>query len=261
MSSVETISSPVDLILEATADLRRDLLQHPIYSAIRSQQDLQTFMQHHVFAVYDFMWLLKRLQREICSVDVPWLPPAVPELARFINEIVLAEESDDDGRGGYCSHFQLYLEAMGDVAASSIVVEEFVAELRRQTPVDSALRQTTIPDTVCDFVNFTYQLAAKGSVAEVAAAFCFGREDIIPEMFQRLLNGFSGNGISVPRLQYYIRRHIELDGDQHGPLTRQLVNQVCGQSQQAVQEAINAARKAISHRITLWDGVLSALSD
>ena len=84
------------------------MVEHPVFTAIRDIQSLQIFMEAHVVAVWDFMSLVKRLQRDLTCVDVPWLPAADPLAARFVNEIVLAEESDEDGQGGFLSHFGLY---------------------------------------------------------------------------------------------------------------------------------------------------------
>lgn len=254
-----TKETPVDAILHATAELRSQLLAHPIYDAIHTREQLKVFMRYHAFAVYDFMWLLKRLQQDICGVRVPWLPSAEPEIARFINEIVLGEETDEDAQGSFCSHFELYLEAMQDVDASTISIQQFVENLRSGMSVEQGLAQANAPEEAMQFVTLTHRLTTGGSTAEVAAAFCFGREDIIPDMFQRLLQGFDRNHVSVPRLRYYIQRHIELDGDHHGPLARQLVNSLCGINQSAMEAAVQAACMAIRHRIALWDGVLSEL--
>jgi hypothetical protein len=257
--SGSTCEAAVDRIVRETATLREQLFSHSIYSAIADLSTLRVFMSHHAFAVLDFMWLLKRLQREVSCVSVPWLPSDHPDMARFVNEIVLGEETDEDGRGGYCSHFELYLEAMADVGAPVEPIRKFVSLLRSGTSVSEALAAVQAPDSVQEFVCFTHQIAVSGTPSEVAAAFCFGREDVIPEMFQRLLNGFHSHGVSAPRLTYYIQRHIELDGDHHGPLTRQLVNQICSQSAMATDHAVNAAAQSMAMRIRLWDGVLAAL--
>ena len=92
MSITTTNESIAEIVLGETETLRNELLRHAVYDAIQNSSDLQIFMQHHVFAVYDFMWLLKRLQQEVCGCEVQWLPPADPQLTRFVNEIVLGEE-------------------------------------------------------------------------------------------------------------------------------------------------------------------------
>ncbi|MCR9199556.1 MAG: DUF3050 domain-containing protein [Planctomycetaceae bacterium] len=260
MSVSEIALSPAETVLQQTADLRAELLAHPIYESVRSIDQLGTFMSHHVFAVCDFMWLLKRLQREICGTANPWTPPANPQLARFINEIVLGEESDEDGQGGYRSHFELYRAAMDDVGAETSRIDEFLTLLNNASSVPAALCQLDVPASVRRFTTTNYDLATTGSAAQVAAAFCFGREDIIPDMFERLLAGFQSSGVATPALQHYIERHIELDGDHHGPLALEMVNLLCGDSPQMLHDVVAAARSAIANRIELWDGVLSAMS-
>jgi hypothetical protein len=250
--------STADLILAETVDLRAQLLQHPIYARVADIGSLQTFMQHHVFAVLDFMWLLKRLQRDLCCGEIPWLPRANSSLARFVNEIVLGEETDENGRGGYCSHFEMYLEAMQDVGSDRTRIDHFVRLLSSRQSVSDGLQTIGAPESVRRFVEFTFRVANEGTISEVASVFCFGREDIIPEMFEGLLNSFMTAGMNVPRLSYYIRRHIELDGDHHGPLTRRLVNMVTD-SPSSTRLALTTTRLAIQHRIDLWDGVLREL--
>lgn len=259
MTTQPALRNTAGLILAETADLRASLLTHPIYDCIRDVASLKLFMQHHVFAVLDFMWLLKRLQNDLCCTRVPWLPVADPNLARFVNEIVLGEETDEDGRGGHCSHFELYLQAMDDVRADRSQISRFETMLRRgRDDVRSMLTEIGVPASVAQFVEFTHRIATSATSAEVACVFCFGREDIIPDMFQRLLHAFEAADMEVPRLAYYIRRHIELDGDHHGPLTRRMVELLCN-SPAATAAAIQAARDAISFRIQLWDGVVEEL--
>src|SRR5882757_7152683 len=85
---------------------RQALLDHRIYCQIRGLDGLRLFMEHHVFAVWDFMSLLKALQQRICCVDVPWIPSSTSFTCRLVNEIVLGEESGEDGEGGYARHFE-----------------------------------------------------------------------------------------------------------------------------------------------------------
>lgn len=259
MSTFQNDSSAAAVILSETEALREQLLSHPIYEAVTSPADLQVFMQHHVFAVCDFMWLVKRLQNEICGTSHPWTPPENPQLCRFVNEIVLGEECDEDGDGGYCSHFELYLKAMQDVESSSTQINGFIHALIGGVDVAAAIEQADIHDSIRRFVLVNHKLVSSGSPGQVAAAFCFGREDIIPDMFNRLLDGFRAAGLQVPRLQHYIERHIELDGDHHGPLAHQMVDSLCGNSNAQLHQAIDAAKAALTNRIALWDGVVDQL--
>src|SRR6478735_771827 len=106
--------------------LRKKLLDHPVYARIADVDAVRTFMEHHVFAVWDFMSLLKALQQRLTCVTVPWTPQGHRLSRRLINEIVLEEESDEDTRGGYISHFELYRAAMKQCGADTSRVDAFL---------------------------------------------------------------------------------------------------------------------------------------
>ncbi len=256
----DAIGSPSSQILSASADLRSALLRHPIYDRISDARACRIFMQQHVFAVLDFMWLLKRLQRDLCCVEITWLPSQYPELARFVNEIVLGEESDENGEGGYCSHFELYLQAMNEIEADGTLIREFASCLRKGMTVSEAFGTVPCPRGVSEFVSLTHETAVRGSVAQVASVFSFSREDVIPDMFMRLLQSFDSARIVYPRFSYYVRRHIELDGDQHGPLARRLVDLLCTDSLET-DRCVEAVRAALTGRLRLWDSILDSLDD
>src|ERR1700722_1199826 len=244
------------------SNLRSQLLDHPVYAEVDSVEDLRRFMQDHVFAVWDFMSLLKRLQQDLTCTNVPCFPAVNAKAARLINDIVIGEETDVDPDGSYVSHLDLYLRAMEDIGASTRQFGRFRALVLVGVPVEVALAQIGAPPHVQAFVAHTMALANSGSTEEVLAAFFYGREDIIPEMFGRLLNALYGakhNNDRVRNFIYYIDRHIELDGDSHGPMGRELLEDLLANSPNRVEQARRAAYSSIEARIRLWDGTLSKL--
>jgi hypothetical protein len=256
MSSPLSAADPLEDSTELE-QLRSQLLRHSLYEAVNSVDSLRLFMREHAFAVWDFMSLLKRLQQIVTCCEVPWLPATDASLARFINEIVVAEESDEDGLGGYASHFELYLDAMDEVGADTSPIRQFVERLRRRIPFESALAEVQILPNTAAFVRSTMQLTMHGEPHEVAAAFFHGREDVIPDMFARLVESLPQQGIRVERLVHYLQRHIELDANDHGPLAKKLVLTLCDNQPKREQEATATARQAIAQRISLWDGILA----
>jgi len=240
--------------------LKDALLGHAIYREINSLAALRLFMEHHVYAVWDFMSLLKALQARLCCVGVPWLAAVDPQATRFINEIVLAEESDEDGQGGFLSHFGLYLRAMTRCGADTGTIERFLGEIRKGSSVPVALAAVGVPGCVGCFVRQTFDLIEQGSLWSLASAFTFGREDLLPALFQRIvdeLNVETDGGLEDFR--YYLRRHIGLDEGEHGPMAVRLVMTLCGNDETRWQGAEEAAVTALEARRDLWDAVHATL--
>lgn len=235
------------------------LLAHLVFSEIHSLPQLRRFMETHVFAVWDFMSLTKRLQRELTCLRLPWLPPEDAAAARAINEIVLGEESDTRPGAGHCSHFELYLQAMAEIGASTQVIDGFIRLLREGATVDSALQRAGATPGACRFVNQTLAVALHGTPHCVAAVFLHGRENLMPRMFRRLLEQWHIDQAQAPTLHYYLQRHIELDAADHGPAATQLLERLVDGDRQRRQEADIAALGALESRCRLWDDVLVAL--
>lgn len=237
----------------------KELKTHPVFGAVRSMSDLRYFMSWHVFAVWDFMSLVKRLQHEFTSVALPWTPPARPAAAHLINDIVLGEESDVMPDGTHASHFDLYLAAMREVGADTSQIECFVDLVRSNIAVDVALRMVNTPAPIQKFVLATIESAKNGTVAEVLGNFLYGREDAIPQMFRTLLADWSVPQENTPVFVYYLQRHIELDGDSHGPAANRLVAEMSAGNAEHLQQIYRAGIAAIEHRIALWDALQSEL--
>jgi hypothetical protein len=244
--------------------LREALLDHPLYTDVLSVGDLRSFMEDHVFAVWDFMSPLKRLQQDMTCTRVPWLPANSARAARLINDIVIGEETDVDPDGFYVSHLELYLRAMKEVGASTVQFDTFCSMVRADLPVEVALTRIGVAQHVHAFVGHTMALANTGTTEEVLAAFFYGREDIIPKMFHRLLKTLYGakhGNHNLRHFIYYIDRHIEVDGDSHGPKGRELLENLVANSPDKEERAMRAARSSIEARILLWNGTLSKLLD
>lgn len=255
------MSSPPVLPSElspAFAALRQKIDTHGVYAAVRSPAALALFTSHHVFAVWDFMSLLKRLQRDLTCVTVPWLPSAYPTAARLINEIVLGEESDETP-DGYRSHYELYRGAMAEIGAPTEWIDRFITGLRKGEAVLPALRACGAPPSVVQFVETTFSIVLHGAIHEVAAVFTLTREDLVPEMFVRVTEECAMHRQDYPQFFYYLDRHIEVDSGSHGPMARALLQELCGNDAKRWQEAEAAACRALASRVALWDGVVEAL--
>jgi hypothetical protein len=249
---------------ERLATLRAELLDHPVYQEVASVADLRRFMEDHVFAVWDFMSLLKRLQQDMTCTRVPWFPAGNARAARLINDIVIGEETDVGPDGSYISHLDLYLRGMTDLGASTRQFDRFRSLARVGVSVETAMARSGVLPHVKAFVAHTMAVADSGSTEEVLAAFFYGREDIIPDMFRRLqttLHGARRDSDSLRHFSYYIDRHIELDGDSHGPKGRELLEDLVADSPQSNERTLRAACSSTNARIDLWNGTLSKLRE
>lgn len=227
------------------------LTHHSVYGTFNKLEAIRHFMRYHVFAVWDFMSLLKSLQREITCVKVPWRPSQYPaEMVRLINQIVVGEESDLDQNGKPISHFELYIKAMEEVGAPTEEIRKFVLSLNLDD----------IPDGAREFVAHNLKIAEHGHVVEVAASFFYGREKLIPEMFQTIVDTLKSENIHAPTLIYYLERHIEVDSGEHGPLALKCLDHLTENNEALKQLAYKAGAEALDLRHKLWDDVLKTLS-
>jgi hypothetical protein len=239
-----------------------NLAMHDLFrnNMVESLEDLKVFMQSHVYAVWDFMSMLKYLQNSIVPSSVPWTPTRLnrSSAARLINEIVVAEESDQTPWGGSLSHFDLYCQCMLEVGADTAPIEEFIAAVQTQG-IDHALTLPSIPAESRKFLESTFGFINSGKPHCVASAFCFGRETLITEMFSNLLGQLKIPNNRAPRFYHYLDRHIEIDGDEHGPASLDLIESLCEKDPVRIVESELAAVVAIHARVGLWDGIAQRL--
>lgn len=240
--------------------LRAQLMDHPVYTKVNSVERLRSFMEQHVFAVWDFMSLLKALQLSHTGTTVPWVPRADRTIARFVNEIVLGEETDEDGRGGYISHFELYRDAMHQIGASTVPIDSVVSSLKSGVDVEDALAVAGVRNGARQFVRTTWSIVTGAKSHCIAAAFSLGREDIIPDMFRKFVESLEEDSPGrFERIKYYLMRHIDVDEGSHGPMAVTVICELCGNDANRWREATDAASSALIARIQLWDAIVAAM--
>ncbi|SDF24738.1 DUF3050 domain-containing protein [Chitinophaga filiformis] len=245
-------------IRTSIAPIRDTIIQHPLYTEMQRIEDLRSFMQYHVFAVWDFMSLLKSLQRHLTCTDIPWVPKGSAATRYLINEIVTGEESDVAPDGTRVSHFELYLQAMEQAGADTSGISDCLQQLQNGKSIASVL--DTLPPAVHSFVKYTFDLITTAPVHVQAAVFTFGREDLIPDMFLALVTDldrqFPGQ---ISLFKYYLERHIEVDGDHHSHLGMEMVQELCGDDPVKWEQAAQASKAALEQRNALWNGILEEI--
>jgi hypothetical protein len=245
---------------DSISPLREQLISHPLYKNIGTVDDLQLFMQSHVFAVWDFMSLLKSLQRQLTCVNLPWLPTGNANTRYLINEIVVGEESDVDQHQNRTSHFELYYKAMLQAGCNTRVIDSFIDQLKSGNSVEAALQKSGIGNNVASFVANTFNVINDTAAHVQAAVFTFGREDLIPSMFINMVKELgTQQPDKVETLLYYLERHIEVDGDHHSKLAYAMTAELCGENETYWEEATQAVKQALKARINLWDGILNSI--
>ena len=244
-------------INQSISHQKEQLLHHSLYDKVKTIDDLYSFLENHVYAVWDFMSLLKALQSKLTCTTTPWFATENTETRYLINEIVLAEESDLTLDGKRQSHFEMYLDAMKDCGADTNGIHSFLSEVSSLQNIFVAIKQSNLHPNIKAFLDFTFRVIEEGKTHEIAAAFTFGREDLIPSMFTEILKNFQANfpQTDLSKLIYYFERHIELDADEHGPMAMQMITELCGNDSKKWNEVTEISIQALEKRIGLWNAI------
>ncbi len=254
------MNSYIENINNEIATLRNQIVNHNVYTQISDLPELRIFMEHHIYAVWDFMSLLKALQINLTCTTLPWFPVGNAKTRQLINEIVAGEESDLDEKGEIKSHFELYLDAMEQVGANTQPISTFISALQNGANFKDAYKVADVPVAAQQFMDSTFAVINAGKNHATAAAFTFGREDLIPNMFHSMVNDLnSKHPDRVTIFKYYLDRHIEVDGDHHSHLALEMTSELCGNQENNWNEATIAVKEALQQRINLWNAALKEI--
>lgn len=233
------------------------LRQHPLTSrqSINCLEDLRIFMSSHIYAVWDFMCLVKQLQTHLAPAGSPWVPSYSASSRRWINEIVLGEESDITPQGGYASHFESYIISMKEIGIDTTWIESW-PDYVRSVGWSEAIQNPQVPEPAKFFMTETKKFVDSDKPWIICAALALGREDLLPEQFQSVLNQLEAACIPSETFKWYLARHVEIDGNEHGPAARKLLEELCGGNSEREQEATEAALTAIRAREKYWDLIM-----
>ncbi len=247
----------IDSINNNIQSHKNQLLNHSLYEKVKTIEDLHCFLENHIYAVWDFMSLLKALQNKLTCTTTPWLPIGNPQVRYLINEIVVAEETDLAYDGTRQSHFEMYLDAMQQCGANTKEINAFLENVKTTQNIFVSIKQSDLHPNVKAFLDFTFRIIEEGKEHKIAAAFTFGREDLIPSMFTEILKNFQTNfpENDLSKLIYYFERHIELDADEHGPMAMQMISELCGTNETKWKELEEVSIEALEKRLGLWNAI------
>ena len=231
---------------------REEIVNHALYKKLNSVEDIAVMMEYHVYAVWDFMSLLKALQSLLTCTTSPWKPVGDGKIRQLVNSIVLEEESDVDKENNPLSHYEMYIDAMKQCGANTSAIESFVSNV-------SSTNIPSVNDGVDAFLKTTFDVIESNETHKIASAFTFGREDLIPDMFTAIVNEYNTEN-DLDKFVYYLERHIELDGGEHGPLALELISNLCGDDNNKWKEVEETAIACLIARKKLWDSILVNLN-
>jgi len=230
------------------------VIEHPVYRLLTTVPSVVRFMELQVWCVWDFMFLAKAVQRAVGCYEVPWVPPRDCSLVATINAIVGSEEADMGPDGTYQSHFEIYVAAMRQAGADTGPVGRAVELVREGVSTDEALRRAGAPDASRAFVGETLELCVAAAHVRVAA-LCIGREELVPQMFTAMLSSGVSEDPRLGAFLWYVRRHVNLDSESHGPLSAKLFRRVVGLGRGQLQEAVEGGLRAVRARRRYLDAI------
>ena len=144
--------------------------------------------------------------------------------------------------------------------ASTTRIDNLLAQINCNPNEQLTIAELDLPASVKVFVSSTFDIIQRNDTVELASAFLYGREDILPTLFTPIIRTISGDYSGrLDKFVYYLDRHIEVDQDEHQPAATRLLQSLCKNNAAKLERARNTASNALNNRIRLWDGILAEL--
>ncbi len=251
--------APIDYLKEleiCISPVVEKIENHELFKLIISERKLAVFAESHVYAVWDFMCLMKALQRKLSCMETCWYPPVDSLGCHLVNQIISEEESDRTADGRYLSHFEMYLEGMEQCGADINGVSSFINDIRSNLQLKEALIKNSVPNSAKKFVLETFEIFDM-KAHEIAASFCFARENLTQRMFMPILESLAQNKNtkSIEKFLFYFRRHIELDGEEHGENAKNLLLNLCMSDDEKWEECQKSTLFSLQSRLKFLNGI------
>jgi hypothetical protein len=205
------------------------------------------FMENHIYSVWTFMCLLKtllnKLEIENKNQNNLWHPSYNNALFRVLQEIIIEEQTDIIENNVY-SHLELYIKSMKEIDAETSPIEWLLFQIENQINIsEKSILKMNIPNNTKIFILNHLFIIENWSFDDLLTYFAYGRELLIPSIFEPILLNIESNSLDYPMLKLYLKKHIEIDKE-HG-------NKI----QQFVLKKNEIIDKAYEDRLLLWDGI------
>lgn len=290
------INKKYDETLSEISGIQTRLLSHSMYSHLTDMDSLKILMSSHVFQVWDFMFLVKKMQHILQNNNkMPWIPPNNNQLTRFIQEIVLCEETDSFSKlteitgKDSMSHLEMYLLGMENVGLETNSIKYMINEIQNyQSNANSNVdysynldfdticgiirknRSSLVVNECLDMFEWNLKLSMESDINNlhlISAAFIFGRENIIPPMFEQVIK-FIPHTKETQVFWLYLERHIEVDGgsdthdeESHQELGSKLIKLLCNYDKNKWNQCLEIGVESLTRRYKVWDQVLEKIQE
>ena len=107
----------------------------------------------------------------------------------------------------------------------------------------------------------TFEYLNSASPHIYATIFTLGREEIIPDMFRKIIADLNNHSSGkLKSFIYYLDRHIGLDEDEHTLLALKMIKEICGKDEVKWNECIECGKSVMRSRIKFWDKILAEIN-